>query len=356
MTTTAPPTIPTTTTTTQAPTTTTTTLNFTANGAHYSTGSSAVWNLAELSAFETYLTSGVSTHLFKIATPPPSLFNYNLNYKRFRNNNVNPTLQAVPVKRANNLIPFGTLGSSSGYMTMVDVQDLDLTSPNNAFLFPVSTNIGMILTDGSNTLQQQPYYLLTEEANIGNSENVLTVTPWDNVNFKTNGATTYVQVGETYTIGTVSLTNYGLNGLNVSGIATVDSCLLEGTMVETPNGPVKIESIRVGDYVLNKHRLPVRVTDCLIGRHNIQTAKDYNRIFKVPRGRFGAKMDVYLTWGHRVMSNHGLMVLPERLGCQQPDMSEYCDVNGKYTVYHLEVEAPSEHFIVNGGCIVESWK
>ena len=132
--------------------------------------------------------------------------------------------------------------------------------------------------------------------------------------------------------------------------------LLKGTVVSTQNGSVPIESIHEGDMILNQAGEPVIVQQISIAHYHVKLAKGtYNEMYKVPKGSYGAKSDLYLTKGHRMLKKNGNVVLPEKLGFLPAPESEYCDANGNFTVYHIKVGA-EHHLIVNEGCIVESWK
>lgn len=146
----------------------------------------------------------------------------------------------------------------------------------------------------------------------------------------------------------------------VSGNQTVyqlvtGSCLLRGTRVETPNGPVPIEALRTGDTIVNQHGIPIRVKKVAVAKHTFHTTSKDNHLYKVPKGKYGATSDVYLSRWHCMLGTNR-MVPPEQLGLRPAQPDEYCDADGVYTVFHIMVEdGANNHLVVNGGCVVESF-
>lgn len=162
--------------------------------------------------------------------------------------------------------------------------------------------------------------------------------------------------------GQVITNGSALSSLIGSGNYTVyqqvnDGCLLQGTRVKTPNGDVHIETLRKGDFIINQRNEPVLIEKLSKAIHNVKTVHTNNVIYKIPAGTHGARTDVYLTKGHRVMKKNGNVVLPEKLGFLPAPTSEYCDERGDFIVYHIGVnDGERNHLVVNGACIVESWK
>jgi len=138
-------------------------------------------------------------------------------------------------------------------------------------------------------------------------------------------------------------------------------CLLEGTLVRTPSGSTPIELIKEGDYVLNQHYNPVRVTlttsRTLQYNANPTTKCDLNNVlYTLPSGTLGATSNVYLSKHHKFMTSDGTMKKPEEYGLKRSELSDICKTGELYTVYHLRLEDEyNNHFIVNGDCIVEDW-
>ena len=156
------------------------------------------------------------------------------------------------------------------------------------------------------------------------------------------------------------ITNYDLN------ISTIKvSCLLEGTLVWSDDGYVPIETLKVGDSVQTQYYF-ISITK--IGKWECDLNKEEDRndlskkMYKIPAGSYGATSDVFISHYHRFMFESGerednfnrLMGIPEQIGLFPADPSEYSK-NGKYTLYHLEIKY-GNHYMVNGGCRVESWK
>jgi hypothetical protein len=77
-------------------------------------------------------------------------------------------------------------------------------------------------------------------------------------------------------------------------------------------------------------------------------------MYKIPDGQYGAKKDVFLSHLHKV-SDGKMMLYPKTLGLEKARKEEFVK-DGKYTLYHLEVEnGLLNHLVVNGECVVDSW-
>ena len=158
--------------------------------------------------------------------------------------------------------------------------------------------------------------------------------------------------GPTTTVGNPVGSNTTTQRLNLS-----ESCLLQGTRVHTPLGYTPIEKIREGDLIYNQEREPIYVEQVMCNTYTFQTNNPFNIVFKIPKGSLGNKSAVYLTRGHRVIRKNGNAVLPEKLGFLPAPYPEVFDEKGTYTVYHIRVkDSEKNHLVVNGGCVVESWK
>ena len=131
-------------------------------------------------------------------------------------------------------------------------------------------------------------------------------------------------------------------------------CLLEGTLVRTPNGFKPIEDFKVGDVILShcdrvKKVLKVGRWDC---RFNDKTLEQ--QMYKIPKGSYGALRDTFVSHYHKV-GHEKMMLLPTTLRLQKAQESEIAK-NGLYTLYHLQVEnGRMNNLIVNGDCMVDSW-
>lgn len=135
------------------------------------------------------------------------------------------------------------------------------------------------------------------------------------------------------------------------------SCLLKGTLVSTPSGYRKIEALKEGDPLFNQTNDEILVEKILCNTYTFRDDNSFNIVYKIPKGSEGNSSDVYLTRGHRVIRKSGNSVLPEKLGYLPAKYSEVFDEFGNYTVYHVRVkDGVNNHIVVNGGCIVESWR
>jgi len=154
--------------------------------------------------------------------------------------------------------------------------------------------------------------------------------------------------------------NAYLFAINTPDLYRIDinvPCLLKGTLVKTPKGPQPIETLAVGDFVLNSKGRAVKITETSQSTHGYEAARYGNDaskwVYKVPAGKFGAKTDLYITYGHRIFVSDKESTIARFLGCELAEKAEICEKNGTYTVYNLGVEDGS-NLVVNGGCVVES--
>jgi hypothetical protein len=138
-------------------------------------------------------------------------------------------------------------------------------------------------------------------------------------------------------------------------------CLLEGTLVLTERGYVPIETLKVGDSVRTQNYL-IAITKVGKWSVDLNTEKDCDdlskKMYVIPEGRYGAQRDVFISRNHRFMFEEGdgagrLMGTPVNVGLRPAVLGEFAP-DGKYTLYHLELKY-GNHFVVNGGCHVESW-
>ena len=161
-------------------------------------------------------------------------------------------------------------------------------------------------------------------------------------------------------LGSTTIRATSKDGNNTSGTTNlvvttpIQPCLLEGTTVKTTSGYKPIESIQVGDEVIShlnrvKKVLKVGKWDCYEKTKTLDQT-----LYKIPKGKLHAKEDVFLTRQHKIVYNNWLKY-PESVGFKKAKESEYTK-NGKYTVYHVQIEDGRRNFLdVNGGCFVESW-
>jgi hypothetical protein len=131
-------------------------------------------------------------------------------------------------------------------------------------------------------------------------------------------------------------------------------CLLKGTFVRTPSCNRPIETIRVGDEIVSHCNLIKKVTrvgvwECTFKDHTLAQT-----MYKVPAGSYGASRPVFISHFHKISNGH-MMLYPKTLGLEKAREEEFVK-DGKYTLYHLEVENGTlNHLLVNGFCVVDSW-
>jgi hypothetical protein len=130
-------------------------------------------------------------------------------------------------------------------------------------------------------------------------------------------------------------------------------CLLSGTLVYTPNKWVKIDDLNVNDYIINHHGDKVLIE--MIGKWPVywENRRFCDKVYKIPGGLYGCTKDTFISSFHKI--SHGEMVEVFKLGLELAKKEEVAD-NGRYILYHLKLKDDDiNHFIVNGGCVVESW-
>jgi hypothetical protein len=123
-------------------------------------------------------------------------------------------------------------------------------------------------------------------------------------------------------------------------LGTEPACFLPGTLIATPDGPVKVEDLRVGDTIMKAHGRETSVM--FVGRQTIGTAlglPSHFRPVRIEKGCLGnglPKRNLYVTADHAIywlgmLVNAGALVndstitwLPE------------ADLGDSLTVYHVE--------------------
>lgn len=134
---------------------------------------------------------------------------------------------------------------------------------------------------------------------------------------------------------------------------TVGRCLLSGTMVGTPKGWVPIDDLQIGDDIVNQYGETIKIV--LIFKWPVywENRRFCDKIYKIPRGLYGCTRDTYISSFHKI--EHGGMIEVYKLGLELAKQEELTTI-GRYILYHLQVENHEvNNFIVNGGCVVESW-
>ena len=141
-------------------------------------------------------------------------------------------------------------------------------------------------------------------------------------------------------------------------------CLLEGTLVKTPEGYAPIETIREGDYIrtLKYDIVVTKVGEWEVNLNDEHQRNDLSRrMYKIPAGRLNCNKDTYISHYHRILiddpsnaENLKLFRLPEKIGLEVANPDNFA-VDGKYKFYHLQIKY-GNYFIVSGDCIVESWE
>lgn len=136
------------------------------------------------------------------------------------------------------------------------------------------------------------------------------------------------------------------------------NCILENAMVKTPAGPVPVQELREGDFVLSHLGTAVRITatSCDTITWSDNQTNENAIVFKVPAGELGAKEDAFVSYWHRIL-HRGEWRTAASLGLAKATKEECCAPGENvYRLYNLAVEDPEENgFVIAGGCAVESW-
>lgn len=227
-------------------------------------------------------------------------------------------------------------------MTMVSGKTATAMASGNSHVIVFMTD-GTIYSTGDNSVGQ---------LGTGNNTRATTLTQMTIGNGSTlaTGATNVISVSVPVTI---------------SASTGKAACVLEGTEVWTNKGMVAIENLKVGDSIRTRH-YEIAVTK--IGKWSVDLNNEQDRndlskkMYKIAAGKYGAERDVYISHYHRILVDENpdseeesrVFRLPTSLGLPVAEPSEYSK-NGKYTLYHLQL-AVGNHYMVNGDCMVESWK
>lgn len=131
-------------------------------------------------------------------------------------------------------------------------------------------------------------------------------------------------------------------------------CLLEGTLVKTPGGDKRIETLKEGDCIQSQNNKICKILKVGKWPCVYKDRKTSQIVYKVPAGSLNNKTDLFISHHHRI-SNGFRLLPPHALGFQIASEREITN-NGKYTLYHLKIEQGLiNYLVVNGGTRVESW-
>jgi hypothetical protein len=162
-----------------------------------------------------------------------------------------------------------------------------------------------------------------------------------------------------------TIINYDLSVTVTPIVITKASCLLEGTLVLTTKGYLPIETLKPGDTIVTKNYYIniTKVGKWVVDLNNEQDREDLSKkMHKISAGTYGTNRDTFISHYHRILVDETpdlekesrVFRLPTNMGLPIADPCEYAK-NGKYNLYHLQLVI-GNHFIVNGGCMVESWQ
>jgi hypothetical protein len=137
----------------------------------------------------------------------------------------------------------------------------------------------------------------------------------------------------------------GGGGTGVPGVPGVPGavCFLGKAPVLTPSGYRRIDSLKVGDLVTTAEGEAVPIHTVFIKSYSpSNTVNPYI----IPKGQFGATMNIAISPDHLVQTAEGKMVKARFLGLEQKEMSE--DFN------YYNIELPNYEQIIVAGVTVES--
>ena len=139
-------------------------------------------------------------------------------------------------------------------------------------------------------------------------------------------------------------------------LRVITPCLVRGALILTPRGYKKIETLTEGNLIITHRGKPsaiLKISRQLIKWTN--TLPSDKIVFRI-----NGKTPIYISAWHKIRQQDGRMV--EARFCNLPvaNPSEYCDSNGMFEFYHINIANWSEnHLIVSDGSqvgvIVESW-
>lgn len=127
----------------------------------------------------------------------------------------------------------------------------------------------------------------------------VTLTSGQTVTLNADGTLTVLSDGDVETAYFTYTINNGV-GQEDTGIVQINQlpCFVAGTLIDTPNGPVRVEELRPGDLVLTLDNGPQPIR--WAGSRAIE-AKDNFAPIRICAGSYGAETDVLLSPQHRVL-------------------------------------------------------
>ena len=222
------------------------------------------------------------------------------------------------------------------------IQSFQVNTAGNGFTWQYQTSTNAKV--GFDIINDSTFTLYGSKNNIDPSVGTYAFESFDNgiVNQGTYAINMYLQSDAKKTTITTAI------------VQVTTPCLLDGTLVQTPKSQQRIETLKIGDYVLNQYKQPVKITKIHKQRCKYDPQDISKTIYKIPKGLFGATSDVYLTHHHKFLANN-TMIKAGEFNLEKPRPEEF-STNNMYTVYHLRLEDElNNHFVVNGGCVVEDW-
>ena len=133
------------------------------------------------------------------------------------------------------------------------------------------------------------------------------------------------------------------------------NCLLKGTMILTPTGYVKIEILKVGDFVVTHEGKKVKILQSIwYTTPWSENIDQFNIVYKVAKGLHSATSNLYISACHKIRLSSGRMMTAERAKFPKAPKAEICE-NGSYTLYHVQLEDHKVNHLVANGAVVECW-
>lgn len=161
---------------------------------------------------------------------------------------------------------------------------------------------------GSTTYQNTSGINLLTFGSVAGNDNILQSLSSGNF-FTSNGIGILDNINDIrYRLYSSSNTNsfipYGLNivssPINFFNPSLSAGCVLINTLILTPNGNIKIQDLKSGDFVLSQNNNLIEIEALM---HNTVKNEGHFKPYIIPKGYNGAFEDLYLTGGHAYLED-----------------------------------------------------
>jgi hypothetical protein len=253
-----------------------------------------------------------------------------------------------------------TVTFSNKTQEFTTITDLSVNIPNGQYVInitnepldkpiflPMEPNIDYTIIRGANSnllrFNSQLGMLYTQDTPLilGSSINI------DSINFK------IIQKGTT-TIQYIPNNSGGGSGGGGGGGGGVIPCIVKGQRILTPDGLVKIETLKDGDLILtpDSRAVPVRVYSYIVDKTDNSTAP-----IQILAEAFGPKLpprDLEVSPLHAVYKGNNLWEIPYMAMNRYKGIKQM-PFRKEVTYYHIETPNYMTDHLVVEGCIIESF-